>query len=293
MTRVKATGKALLKSLAFLATLFACFRYLGDFSSQQSTLLTAVACIGYGLYERLNASRTVSNVFSPFCVSIYPNWHKLLSDFKLIDTEDEWHKLCKAANETPDREYTVFRSGFTFTVIRPPADDGLLPGLAFWDNRKVFLAEVELSEPVIQIEDAFGLPARGEEHPFFHHPKWSNLPELCFKWGAGGYEIGLEVQDDWWEHLRENNKIGDLAKIKVHRDHLCGTTRLTVATIPYSEFGLYYQNVGYDSLKKVQEGMDKELDINGWTRKIERDSEIRDPWSRIEHKYFRVSHRSI
>ncbi len=293
MLTVKAIGKALLRGLVFLAALFACFRYLGGFSSQQSAVLTVVAWIGYGLYERLNASRTVANVFSPFSVSIYANWYKLLSDFKLINTEDEWHKLCKAANETPEREYTVFRRGFTFTVIKPPADDGLLPGLTFWDNRKVFLAEVELSEPVIQIEDEFGLPGRGKEHPFFHHPKWSSLPRFCFKWGAGGYEIGLEVQDDWWEHLRENKEIGELAKIKGDRDHLCGTTRLIIATLPYSEFGLYYQNVDYDSLKKIQEGMDKQLEANGWKRKVERDSEIRDPWSHVEHKYFTVSHRSI
>ena len=256
-------------------------------------ILTALAWVGYGLYEKLNASRTVANVFSPFRVSVYPNWYELLSDFKLISTEDEWHKLCEAANETPEHEYTVFRSGFAFTVIKPPADDGLMPGLAFWDNRKVFLAEVEFSEPVIRIEDEFGLRGRSEDHAFFHHPKWADLPRFCFKWGPGGYEIGLEVQDDWWEHLRESKAFGELAKINGHRDHLCGTTRLVIATLPYPEFGLYYQNADYDSLKGIQEAMDQQLEANGWKRKVEQDSEIRDPWSHVEHKYFTVSHRSI
>ncbi len=157
----------------------------------------------------------------------------------------------------------------------------------------MFLAEVELSEALIEIEDEFTRPGRGEEHPFFHHPRWSSLPRLCFKWGTGGYEIGLEVQDDWWEHLRGSKGMGELAKVKEHRDHLCGTTRLVIATLPYSEFGLYYQSVDYDSMKKLQEVMDKQLEANGWKRKVERDSEIGDPWSHVEHKYFTVSHRSI
>jgi hypothetical protein len=294
MRNSRAIAKALLKNLIVPSVLYFCFRFLGDFSSQQSAVLAVVAWIGYGLHKKLNASRTTVNLFSPFSVSIYPNWYELLSDFKLISAEDEWQKLCKAANEMPEPENTVFRRGFTFTVIKPPVDEGLLPGLTFWDNRKVFLVEVELSEPVIEIENEFSLRGRGQEHPFFHHPKWSSLPRFCFKWGTGGYEIGLEVQDDWWEHLRESNKaIGNLAKIKGARDHLCGTTRLVIATLPYSEFSLYYQNVDHDDLKKVQEAMDKQLESNGWKRQVERDSEIRDPWAHVEHKYFTVSHRSI
>ncbi len=60
-----------------------------------------------------------------------------------------------------------------------------------------------------------------------------------------------------------------------------------------AEFALYYQNVDYDSMKKVQEAMDKQLKATGWKRKVERDSEIPDPWSHVEHKYFTVLHRSI
>jgi hypothetical protein len=45
--------------------------------------------------------------------------------------------------------------------------------------------------------------------------------------------------------------------------------------------------------QKVQEESDKQLVANGWQRKADRDSDIPDPWSRVEHKYFSVSHRSI
>jgi len=293
MTKVKVLVKVLIKSLVFVVVLYVCFRYVGDFSSQQSAVLAFVGWVGYGLYEKLNVSRQVDNVFSPFCVFILPNWYDLLSDFRLIRSKEEWHRLCNAANEAPTDNYSVFRRGFVFTVIKPPADEGLPPGLTFWDNRKTFLSEVELSGSIIQVRDESAGPHLGEEHPFFRHPKWAGLPEVYFKWGTGGYELGLEVQDDWWEELCKSGEIGELAKLKKHRDHPCGTTRLVIATLPYSEFGVYYQNVDYDQMKKQQEARDKQLEANGWGRKTEGDSEIRDPWSRVEHKYFTVSHRSV
>jgi hypothetical protein len=274
--QIKAIATAWVKKLLFAAALYACFRFLGTFSSQQSIILALVGWIGYGLYEELNASRRVTNVFTPFRVSIYPNWYTLLFDFKLIRSKDEWDRLCEADSKMSDHDYTVFRHGFAFTVIRPPADDGLLPGLTFWDNRKWFLADVELSEPIIKTDEKFSLPSEGKEHTFFHHPNWSNLPMFCFKWGTGGYEIGLEVQDDWWERLCKSADAGELGKIKQERDHLCGTTRLIIATLPYSEFGFYYQSVDYNGMKKVQEAIDKQLEANGWKRKIERHSKIRD-----------------
>jgi hypothetical protein len=52
-----AIAKALAKSLAILAALYVCFRYLGDFPSKQSAVLTFVAWLGYELYLQLKASR--------------------------------------------------------------------------------------------------------------------------------------------------------------------------------------------------------------------------------------------
>src|SRR5450432_1521748 len=290
MANIKPLLRVLIKSLVVVALLYIGFRFMGDFPSKQSGTLTLIAWIGYELYEKLNSSQRAEHVFSPFCVSVHPNWYELLSDFKLVHTKEEWERLYSAANQTPDGDYTVFRHGFAFTVITPPADDGLLPGLTFWDNRKRFLTEVDISESVIEIGHKF---KRGEGHQFFHHPAYSNLPRFAFKWGRRGYEIGLEVQDDWWKHLCSDGELGELAKIKDHKDYPCGTTRLVVATLPYSEFGPYYQSNDYANVKKQREVIDKQLVANGWKRKIERDSEIRDPWSRIEHKYFSVSHRGI
>lgn len=242
--------KALAKSVLFAALFFALFRYVGDFSNNQSIVLASVAWVGYGLYERLNLSRTTENVFTPFCVSFFPKWYELLTDFKLIKGEEDWKRLCEAEHKIPASKFNVFKQGFSFTVIKPPSEDGLLPGLAFWNNQKVFLAELELSEPVIEQDD--GLTFRhGEKHEFFEHPSWAGLPHVVFRWGAHGYEIGLEVQGRWWEERCKSGDLKELAKIKDDPDHRCGTTRLVIATLPYSEFAVYYQPNDYG--KRMEE----------------------------------------
>lgn len=285
--------KALAKSLVLAAVLYAGFRYFGDFSRNQSTVLTAVAWMGYGLYENLSLSRKTEDIFAPFCVTLFPNWYQLLSDFKLIRDEEDWKRLCEASEKIPTSKYNVLRSGFWFTVIKPPQSNGLLPGLTFWNNEKVFLNELELNVPVIEAEES-GLSFRfGEKHKFFDHPSWSSLPRIVFKWGSGGYEIGLKVQYDWWKERCASGELKELANVKEDRDHLCGTTRLLIATLPYSEFAAYYQNVDYAAQQKQQEAWDKQLAAHGWQRKDDDDSEIRDPWSHVEHKYFSVSHRRI
>jgi hypothetical protein len=290
MPIVKAVGKSLL----FFAALYALFRYAGDFSTSQSVVLTAVAWLGYGLYERLNLSRKPEDVFTPFCVSLFPNWYELLSDLKLIRGEEDWKRLCDVANKVPATKFNVFKQGFSFTVIKPPSEEGLLPGLTFWNNEKMFLNELELNQTIIEEEDERLRFRHGEKHKFFDHPSWSSLPRLVFRWGTKGYEIGLEVQDDWWKERCQSDELrDDLAKIEKRTNHLCGTTRLVIATLPYSEFAAYYQKINYADQGQVQVEWDKQLAANGWQRKVERDSEISDPWSRVEHKYFSVSHRSI
>src|SRR5262249_22992555 len=126
------------------------------------------------------------------------------------------------------------------------------------------------------------------------HPSWSSLPRVVFRWGTEGYEIGLEVQDDWWEKLCKSGELKELANTKKYRNQLCGTTRLAVATLPYSEFAVYYRPVDYAQQGKLQAEWDKQLSAKGWKRSEEdRDADIRDPWLRVEHKYFTVAHRSI
>jgi hypothetical protein len=299
---VKGFAKTWLKNLTLLAGIYVCFRYLGDFTSGQSAVLTGTAWIGYELYAQLKNLHTAADAFSPFSVCIHPNWHKLLFDFKLIKTDDEWRKLCEAANQMRDSEYPALLHDFIFTVIKPPGQDGLLPGLTFWDNRKVFLTKAEFQEPVIRIEYSSLFPAPQDlekEHPFFHHPLRAVLPGFCFKSGIEGYEFGLEVEYDWWE--KNKNEYKDW-KIKEKPDPASGSSRLLIATLPYSEFEPYYIDINkeYDRapkfLEKFERTRDRKLAENGWKRRPEVPDPwfgVRDPWFHVEHKYMTVSHRSI
>lgn len=264
------------QQLAAVGILYACFHYAGDFSFRQSVTLIAVTfLLRYIILENLQASRRTST-FSPYCVSVHPNWYKLLSDFKLIRSEEEWERLRDREPPTFKDDflnYEVFRSGFTFTVIRPPSDPDCLevPGLTYWDNRKTFLTDVRLFEPI------HGL-----------HPH----AELFFRRGGGGYELGLKVDWSWWKNLCESGEIGELAKVKDAIDHH-GTTRLFIANLPFSAFDFYYEELDDNQLQKREEAREKELEAKGWKRKIEADSEVRDPWRRFEHKYFTVAHRGV
>lgn len=124
--------------------------------------------------------------------------------------------------------------------------------------------------------------------------RWS--PYIYFKWGTEGYELGLEVNADWWKDICAADATNQLGKIKTHPEFLTGTTRLLVATLPYSEFGVYSAGNAPASwfATSKQKHRDKELTNAGWKRE-ESDWEMHHlgaPES-VKHKYFTVSHRAI
>jgi hypothetical protein len=161
---------AIVKAVAILAALYVSFWYRAVFSARQSAVLALLGWIGYGLYSDLDVSRRGNKAFSPFCVSVQPNWYPLLTDFKVVRNEENWQRLHKAIAKVPPADYSLFRSGFVFTVIAPPSGGGLPPGLAYWDNRKIFVTKVELSESIS--ERGPGVPGAGGEHPVFNYPSW-------------------------------------------------------------------------------------------------------------------------
>jgi len=282
--------KALAKILGSVAALYLFFRYLGGFSLQQSVVLTLAGLLlywplRYGLYV-VNVRSRVENSFSPFGVHISPNWYQLLPQFKLITYQEEWHRLCEIAKNAPSSECSVFRSGIFFTVIRPPSD-GLLHGLIYY--KKSFLTELNICESIVSGEDENALLKLGNQDAYF-----KNLPgaKLYLRRVSGDYELGLEVDLDWWKELCKSGKVGELSKAEQEEDEPCGTTRLSVATLPSSEFEGYYGNRSVRETAKLCELTDKQLQANGWQRK-DRDPCRRDPWSEVEHKYFTVSHWTV
>ncbi len=284
--RVKTLFKILIKTVLLLAVLYVFFKYVGDFSLGQSIALTAICFIGYELFLYLKA-RQVQNVFSPFSVTIFPKWYPVLLDYKLIHSAEEYDKLYAACGA---KNGNIIHRGYWFTVVHPPNDNGLMPGLIFWNNRNIFLSELDFCESIMGIESDMPMGHK-ERHPFLDHPAYAGTPEFYVKWGGGGYEFGLEVKYEWWESVK--NSAPNLAKIKDDRDYLCGTTRVPIAALPYSVFQEYYGSVDLGRMKKFFEIQDKQLEEKGWKRREDRDSEIQDPWTHLDHKYFEVSHREI
>ncbi len=310
MAMTKALTKMFLAELVLVVTVYASFRFLGGFSFRKSAVLTFAAWIVYAVVYRealamkkarhaersipaLVTRRRIEKVFSPFRVSIQPNWYELLSDFKLIRSVEDWHRAFAEAGKLQALEDHIFRRGLNFTVIRPPSDNGLEPGLVFWDDRKLFLShDAELREVLIRDNSVPSVKEILGKHPIFDHPR-SPSPALFFR-SFGGYQIGLEVGPEWWEELCKCGQAGELAETEADADYLLfGKTRLVIATLPYSEFDAYYKNLGDNQMNRQAEVLDKQLEANGWTRKIEGDSDIPDPWSHLQHKYFKVSHRRV
>src|SRR6267378_6812263 len=194
IVRIKVLFKNLVKTAVLLTVLYSFFRYIGDFSLGQSIALTAISWVGYELFLYLKG-RQVQNVFSPYTVTIFPNWYRLLLDFKLIHSAEEYDKLytaCKAKSEN------ILHRGYWFTVVQPPNENGLPPGLIFWNNRNIFLSELDFCESILAIERSMPMGAK-ERHPFLDHPAYSGTPEFYINGGHGGYEFGLRVQYEWWE----------------------------------------------------------------------------------------------
>ncbi len=277
--------RPLAKAVGVAAALYVILRYLCDFSVRQSVVLDL---LGYLVFE-LYASQRSRRAFSPFRVVIQPNWHPLLWDFKLVNNEEEGRRFDEAIGRVPASEYNVYRSGIFFTVIAPPSDEGWPPGLT-WNNRNEFRSTGEFSETLVGFEDKFITPDTLRAFPDrvltdLFSPALKQ-PKIYFKWGRDGYELGLDLQTQWWKHLCETGEIGDLANVKAQTVNGGGSpfdrTRLVLATLPYSEFSIYYRKkADYFSL---EDSRDNQLRASGWER---------GEYGRAEQKYFRVSHSPV
>jgi hypothetical protein len=285
MRSLMATTKALAKSFAILAALYLSLHHLADFSEKQSIALAFIAWAGYELYESLRASSRVTDNFSPFFVFVSPHWYELLRDYKLVQSHEEWQQIVKSRDSAPPNEYNVLRSGILFSVLQPRSD-AYLPALIYWDSRRRFVSEVEFEEQIEEIH---------VENPTLKGHAWEWKPEVYFKGGLGGYEVGLGVNGKWWEQICAADETKELAKTKTDTDPFTGRTQLAVATLPYSEFDIYYHDVAYGS-KRREKQRNRQLAQNGWKAEDLPDAEIEHvfrPPIRIDHKYFTVEHRHI
>ena len=284
-----------LGALAFVGlALF--FRYAGNFSQRQSLVLALVLILAAEQLHGVTKLLLNKPHFTPFRVYVEPQWNPLLSDLKLLKGGDEWERFNDAFHGPPALGYKTCR-GFLFTVIGQQSDVEL-PGLTYLDDHKKFVSELKFSESVIVKEDDMGFSEPEEKHPFFNCPTWSDLPRVFLRPGFHGYELGLEVQSDWWKDLCSRGESGALAKIDCDTNELCGETKLLLATLPYSAFVEYFgAPTDYKRGLREANARDRALTDSGWKWRDPLEGYdpyiVQDPWMRLEHNYFHIVHRSI
>ena len=152
--------------------------------------------------------------------------------------------------------------------------------------RRGFLGEVDFKEQItpLQIIDKERTSLFGSS---------SHTPSLFMKYGADGYNLGIIVPDWWWK----DKKASSPKPLKEDSDYPTGQISLVLATIPYSEFDLYWEPADGSLLypnpiwKKIEQQRIK----HAWSEVEHPDiPELAIDWGQsIENKYFRVEHRAI
>jgi hypothetical protein len=215
--------------------------------------------------------------FRPYTVRLELKFIGLLVDYRIVRIDPE----------EPRQPHPLlsFPPEIVFTVLQP-GHAVEFPGLVYHDTRKCLLTRIDFEEPVGEMISRL---LRKFQSPGFAESSASNelllWPDVFLRVNAKGYEIGITVPSRYWERLCETGEAGDLVKTQAHTDSYTGTTRLIVATLPYSAFGVYYQNLNPHEWLKLRE---EQLAECG-----RKDAERRGPWSRLEHKYFVVEHRAV
>ena len=282
-------AKVALKGAICLLLLFLVLRWV-NFSFWQSLMLTMLVLMGYGAYEVVALSTAAGGSFSPYRVLVLPKFDQLLLDYKLLKNVEQAEALHALWVKKDQRL-------ISFTVLEYQSSGD---PLVYYDTDSYFLSRLDFEEPIEAIvfravrEQADPVylrdPTTPEDIMLRHIPL-----SFYFRHAVGGYDLGLNVREDWWKEIVAGNPDEEFAKTKVHFDYIIGEAKLIIATIPYAAFSLFHAKGGdHKQMEKVWEAMDGQLALHGWKRqRSDPDAEVRDPWIRIEHKYFHVRYREI
>ena len=272
----------LIKSLLWFALcliiLFFLFRWI-DFSIWQSLTLTVLVGVGYWAYE-IATYKTLP--FIPYRVIILPKFDRLLLDYKLLKNVEEYHQL-SVLWQKKDQKLIAF------TVLQYQENGD---PLVYSDAHHYFQSDENFDEP---IEALVFKAVRDKEHDglYLRDPTLPDnnrlmSPSVYLKYS----KLGLYVREDWWKNVCAETPTSELTKTMVHYKWSTGSAELTIATIPPIAFSIF--RAGQRNVKELWEEIDKALTLEGWQRHgLDPDAEVRDPWIRIEHKYFHVQYREI
>lgn len=266
--------------------------HVAGFSMKQSITLALLIAL---LLRAPEVHRAAAGCFrfKPYRVSVTPNWAKLLLDFKLVGNLEEWHGIQKSFEELPLTKYCVLRNGISFEMVYQSVDN--VRRLVYSDDYRAFLSDVKFSEDMspIRIE---------QEHQAIH--AFGNLtPPFAevFVWaGIDGYNLGIEVPDWWWDEAKAlcPKPVEVREKYSTQFEHI-GRLRLTLATISYREFDLYWEPDPGDWTFWSMGFYNKTAKRRGAQRDEQRkkfDWETGKTWGageHITHKYFDVYHQEI
>lgn len=255
--------------------------YLADLTLRQSIVLAMV--IAWLVVALGNASQKPLARFSPYWARISPNWHQILTDYKVLRNEEEWVALQNTMATLPNTEHSDAVNGFFYTVVQHSPQDNQM--LLYLGRYHAFTTEVDFQDYL----RPFGLDRE----------LWPNSLEhigsigVFMKSGVdAGYNLGIRVQMDWWQRMKSFCP----PVLKEDLDHPCGCVNLTLAVLPYREFSMYWDPVEWksDYSDKLWVAIKEERNKHQWFEKQESDSEFayREP-KEISHKYFYVRHDSI
>lgn len=178
--------------------------------------------------------------FHPYYVWVQPDWYKILIDFKLVGTLEEWRGIRKSLDHSSSGEYLALRDGLYFTVLqelnnREQESIHWNDYLIYWNDRKQYCTNFSFDADIspVQIErtdDLGGLLRKHQRVELFFRPG------TAFS-DVAGYEIGITVPDWWWESVQASCP----TPMRVENDWAIGYEKLVLATISCREFDMYWQ----------------------------------------------------
>lgn len=265
---------------------------IGDFSWRQGLVIAVLFCSLYLLHEIQMGKQKVP--LRPFFVWVKPNWYELLSDYGLVKSPEEFDRIYQQSAKVPSYEFDVFRSGIRFTFLNRE--------LVYWNGREQFTRRADLVFPLdeIKIDSPHGR-RRQIEDPEERKASGQFSPRIYMKERGGFYQLGIQVETDWWKQIKSAGHIRDaVAATKASDDYEIGMTDLTLATIPPEEFSFLYEcNPDYywKHFDQIQKRLNATRDKLGWKedeifRRLQDETFRRQP-TRLEHKYFVVEHYDV
>ena len=219
---MKALTKPLLYLLISAVALYLVFVYAAQLSPRQSVVLAVL--FAFLLDGAIHSAPKPTLKFTPYWIRIFPRWHEILTDFRLVQSSEDWKTVQEACGSANSRDFSVFRDALWFSVLRPlsQTEDTLI----YLNSYKTFISEVDLLEDL----DPVGAVKEDERLDSLRKQK----VRLFVKWAMDGYQLGLELPDWWWE----KNKGSCQTAAAEENDYRFGTVRVALAILPYGEFGV-------------------------------------------------------